>query len=68
MMCGAYLCSVVEDRCGCALVPAGQHNLLQRLALQVSASDLLVHVVNIGTVVLTCACTQQHGSTGGDVS
>lgn len=57
----AYLGCIVEDRCGAALVPAGHHNLLQGLALQVSAGNLLVHVVNIGTVVLACP-HMQHAS------
>lgn len=63
--CCSYLGSVVEDGGGLAAVPASHHNLLQGLALQVSAGNLLVHVVDIGTVVLACVCMQAAAERGG---
>jgi hypothetical protein len=51
----AHLRCVVEHGRRGAAVPAGHDHLLQGLALQGRAHNLLVHVVNVRAVVLACA-------------
>lgn len=47
-----HLGGVVENCGGLALVPGGEHDVLEALLLHLRPSDGLVHVVQVGAVML----------------